>query len=255
MMRYELDCEIVDENKIFPTWLHIPPIHPKRGVPISCVHVTFRFSGHRPDPEVDEQRETWSHGCGGPGRMIRSLQALLNRFLKWGPDFLTLSAAPSGPIFVPVNSLDSVQVQKTRSRAGSLRSVLGRSLKQSLFFRTRASTASDTTPTAASPFLLNNSPVPTCIFFNIHIEKLVLNFVTPPIPSEELHRRNEDGEVIHPRRVAGIVMHYLNILFNGGYSDSIEAREFLLSRLGSIQLEVDGDEHTMYDLKSMKRLE
>lgn len=74
---YEIDCEIANEQTIYPTWLLIPVYFTS----IPCIYVTFRLSG------ACVGRSSFHHGCGGPGKMIWSLLALLNRFLKRGPDF------------------------------------------------------------------------------------------------------------------------------------------------------------------------
>ncbi|KAH9476918.1 hypothetical protein JR316_0010834 [Psilocybe cubensis] len=190
-MCYELDCEIVDEVKIVPTWVHIPPIHPKHGATISCVYVTFRLSGQRRflDPETAGRVEFWSHGNGGPSRIIRGLEAILTRFLKWGPNFLNLSKNP----------------QRSRFK----------------YFR--------------------RDPEKAHKLFTVMVDKLVLNFATPPISPEEMRLREENGEIINPRQACGIVRRYFDILLDGGYmGDSFEKRDFIVARVGHIQWEIDG---------------
>ena len=76
-LHYEIDCELANEQAIYPTWLLIPVYL----TCIPCIHVTFRPSGACIGRSL-------FYGNGGPGMMIWSLLALLNRFLKRGPDFL-----------------------------------------------------------------------------------------------------------------------------------------------------------------------
>ena len=77
-LHYEIDCELGKEQTIYPTWLLIPVYL----TCIPCIHVTFRPSG------TCIIGRSLFYGNGGPGMMIWSLLALLNRFLKRGPDFL-----------------------------------------------------------------------------------------------------------------------------------------------------------------------
>lgn len=80
-------------------------------------------------------------------------------------------------------------------------------------------------------------------FFTVQVGKLVLNFVTPPISPEELHRREDAGEIINPREAQRIVQRYFDILrgdHSRGEVNSIKSRDFIMARVGSFQWQVDG---------------
>jgi hypothetical protein len=77
---YELDCEVVDEHTIFPTWLLLPIY--MTHIPV--IYTTFRISGTLPP---NTSRSGWGMGCGGPSYMIWSLLEIISLFLCRGPHF------------------------------------------------------------------------------------------------------------------------------------------------------------------------
>ncbi|KAI9709885.1 MAG: hypothetical protein M1812_007593 [Candelaria pacifica] len=82
---YQLDCLILHEQYLYPTWLSIPYLSES----IASVQVTFRVEG-KCSPA---RRSAWRAGDGGPsylgvGYLVWSLFALLRRFLIRGPHFL-----------------------------------------------------------------------------------------------------------------------------------------------------------------------
>ncbi len=73
---YKLDCLILAESDIYPTWLSIPCLSES----IETIQVNIRVVSHCGDDSFDQ----W-YSCNG---MIWSLYTLLRRFLLRGPDFL-----------------------------------------------------------------------------------------------------------------------------------------------------------------------
>jgi len=78
-LKDKLDCLMVSERHIYPTWFSVPFL--SSSTP--HIHVDFRLFG-----ELKGYLSGWCGGVGGPGSMIWSLFALLRRFLLRGPDFL-----------------------------------------------------------------------------------------------------------------------------------------------------------------------
>ncbi|KAI9723346.1 MAG: hypothetical protein M1812_001230 [Candelaria pacifica] len=77
---YLLDCVILNEKCIYPTWLSIPFLSDFIGK----VYVDFRIDGRC----EDYHGSAWTGGDGGPGDMVYSLFDLLQRFLERGPHFV-----------------------------------------------------------------------------------------------------------------------------------------------------------------------
>lgn len=79
-LHYALDCEVVAEHTIFPTWVLLPAY--VRRIPV--VYTTFRISGALPP---GTSRSGWGWGCGGPAYMVWSLFEIMSLFLCRGPHF------------------------------------------------------------------------------------------------------------------------------------------------------------------------
>lgn len=79
-LRYKLDCLMLDERLIYPTWLSVPALSSS----VASVEVDFRLFG-----DCNGKRSGWAGGDGAPSVIIWSLFALLKRFLLRGPDFLS----------------------------------------------------------------------------------------------------------------------------------------------------------------------
>lgn len=82
---YKLDCMIVDQELIYPTWLSVSALSSR----LNRVEVDIRIVG----TGDKSKRSKWHHGHEGPSPLVWSLFALINRFLTRGPDFL----APISP--------------------------------------------------------------------------------------------------------------------------------------------------------------
>ncbi|KAL8770767.1 MAG: hypothetical protein Q9209_003634 [Squamulea sp. 1 TL-2023] len=78
---YKLDCMLVDEVELLPTWLSFPAFVSE----IPKLEVDFRLFG-----DVEGKQSAWTGGCGGPPVMVWCLFYLMKRFLLRGPDFLSM---------------------------------------------------------------------------------------------------------------------------------------------------------------------
>ncbi|KAI4169763.1 MAG: hypothetical protein LQ346_008936 [Caloplaca aetnensis] len=76
---YKLDLMMLDEAKLYPTWLAFPAFVDD----IPRLDVDFRLFG-----DVEGKQSAMRGGCGGPPLLIWSLFRLTERFLRRGPDFL-----------------------------------------------------------------------------------------------------------------------------------------------------------------------
>ncbi len=78
-LTYKLDLMMLDEAKLYPTWLAFPAFVDE----IPRLDVDFRLFG-----DVEGKQSAMRGGCGGPPLLIWSLFRLTERFLRRGPDFL-----------------------------------------------------------------------------------------------------------------------------------------------------------------------
>ena len=83
-LRYKLDCMLYEEESIYPTWLSVPVLSER----IDVLEVDFRLFG-APDGDAHGYMGYWKGDLIAPGPVVWSLLALLERFLKQGPDFLS----------------------------------------------------------------------------------------------------------------------------------------------------------------------
>ena len=79
-LHYRLDCMMLNENKLYPTWLSYPAMIDE----IPKLSVTFRLFR-----DGEERQSAWRSRCVGPPEMVWSLYFLMKRFLMRGPDFLS----------------------------------------------------------------------------------------------------------------------------------------------------------------------
>lgn len=77
-IHYELDCDMVNQSQIYPTWTLLPIyLH---HVPL--IYANFRLTG------VCRRGSRWISYQGEPCVMAMSIMALLTRFIERGPHFL-----------------------------------------------------------------------------------------------------------------------------------------------------------------------
>ena len=75
-LQSKLDIMVVDDRHLYPTWLAINPV----GRQIPILRVNIRSSG-----DVSGDESGWK---GSPSALVWMLYTLLERFIRYGPDFL-----------------------------------------------------------------------------------------------------------------------------------------------------------------------
>ncbi len=79
-LAYSLDCVILNEQHIFPTWLSLPYL----STSIGTVNVNLRIAGRS---KGGYETSVWRHGDGGHSEMMNCLWRLVCCFIAYGPVF------------------------------------------------------------------------------------------------------------------------------------------------------------------------